>query len=289
MNPEQEFNQAAVDACRSTIIQQEADIKSLKENLELRNKKIMQLDGQVGVAKSYLSSRDTAQPENVPVQMSSLLNTLNLLVIKLGALSDNFLAKPQAVNVYNSTCNTQKHSVASTASQTAFEPSPAPLPTISTNSAESIHAEVTNARTHPVDTSESSETILTCTICNENFQCTTHLDEHMENAHDNQSSTTIPTEGNSNHVGSVCDYCSDTFTNPTLLQDHVSTKHASDYISCDFCKLRFQNSQRLNVHVKAYHEPLPQTQLAPVETGGTPMTVASPSDESSATSRPSKL
>ena len=43
VHPEQEFLKAALDACRSTIVQQEADIKHLKESLDIRNKKIVNL------------------------------------------------------------------------------------------------------------------------------------------------------------------------------------------------------------------------------------------------------
>ena len=39
LNPEIEFQKASLDACRSTIIQQEAEIKRLKEALDLRNKR----------------------------------------------------------------------------------------------------------------------------------------------------------------------------------------------------------------------------------------------------------
>ena len=58
LEPEAEFQKAAIDACRSTIVQQEAELKKLREGLDVRNKKIIQLEDQVGIAKTYLSSRD---------------------------------------------------------------------------------------------------------------------------------------------------------------------------------------------------------------------------------------
>ena len=42
LDPELEFQKAALDSCRSTIIQQEAEIKKLSEGIDIRNKKIMQ-------------------------------------------------------------------------------------------------------------------------------------------------------------------------------------------------------------------------------------------------------
>ena len=55
LDPEIEFQKATIDACRSTIAQQEAELKRLNECLDLRNKKVMQLESQVGIARSYIS------------------------------------------------------------------------------------------------------------------------------------------------------------------------------------------------------------------------------------------
>ena len=62
-NPEHEFQKTALDACRSTIAQQEAEIKKLNEGMDVRNKRILQLENQVGVATSYLSSRNCEKSE----------------------------------------------------------------------------------------------------------------------------------------------------------------------------------------------------------------------------------
>ena len=50
IDPEKEFLTASLDSCQSTIVQQETEIKRLKETLDIRNKKILQLQEQVGHA-----------------------------------------------------------------------------------------------------------------------------------------------------------------------------------------------------------------------------------------------
>ena len=74
MHPEQEFHKVALEACSSTIVQQEADIKTLKESLDIRNKKILQLEGQVGVAKSY-SQEETTLKWTVALPQSNSINS----------------------------------------------------------------------------------------------------------------------------------------------------------------------------------------------------------------------
>jgi hypothetical protein len=54
-DPEREFEKTALDTCRGTIIQQEAELKRLNEGLDIRNKRIMQLDSQVGIASTFIS------------------------------------------------------------------------------------------------------------------------------------------------------------------------------------------------------------------------------------------
>ena len=58
-NAEQEFLQTAIGACRSTISQQEAELKRLRECLEIRNKRILNLESQVGHASDFIASRGT--------------------------------------------------------------------------------------------------------------------------------------------------------------------------------------------------------------------------------------
>ena len=58
-NAEIEFTKTALSACRSTISQQEMELRRLKETLEIRNKRITQLEAQVTHASGLISSRNT--------------------------------------------------------------------------------------------------------------------------------------------------------------------------------------------------------------------------------------
>ena len=64
-NPEIEFQKTALNACRSTIAQLEAEKKRLNETLSIRNRRIMQLEEQIGHASDYVASRDTDTPTHV--------------------------------------------------------------------------------------------------------------------------------------------------------------------------------------------------------------------------------
>ena len=60
-NAEQEFLRTALNACRSTIAQQESEMRKQKEGLDIRNKRIMQLEDQVGYSSEYIAGRDTSK------------------------------------------------------------------------------------------------------------------------------------------------------------------------------------------------------------------------------------
>ena len=57
--PELEFLRTTLSSCRSNISQQEAEIKRLHENIDIRNKRIAQLETQIGHASDYVSARPT--------------------------------------------------------------------------------------------------------------------------------------------------------------------------------------------------------------------------------------
>ena len=60
-NPELEFHKTALSACRSTIAQQEAELKRLNEALDIRNKRILQLESQLGQACDFYAQRDSPE------------------------------------------------------------------------------------------------------------------------------------------------------------------------------------------------------------------------------------
>ena len=53
-----EFQKTSLNACRSTIAQQQAELKRLNENLSVRNSRVMQLEDQVKYASDTIADRN---------------------------------------------------------------------------------------------------------------------------------------------------------------------------------------------------------------------------------------
>ena len=175
-------------------MQQESDIKRLNENLGIRNKKIMQLENQVGVGTTYLSSSHTNSPstlQSLPIsaeQFNNLAQSINALQMKLSTLPA-LCSKNQTVNLFN---DNQKNPTSGKSSQT------------STADPHDISAAVLNtggaiaARNDPLVTTvsgseevpSSEENILTCTLCNLTLQTYAQLNHHLEDMHDDTENAT---------------------------------------------------------------------------------------------------
>ena len=86
-NAELEFHKTALLAsCRSTISQQEAELKRLKETLEIRTKRIIQLEQIVGYASDHISSRGTQNSHDSNYDV--LANRLDEVIKKIAQLND---------------------------------------------------------------------------------------------------------------------------------------------------------------------------------------------------------
>ena len=82
-NPELEFQKTALAACRSNIAQQEAEIKRLNECLVIRNKRILQLESQIGHASEFIAARDTSNENTPDVPLQTVLSKLEYIENKL--------------------------------------------------------------------------------------------------------------------------------------------------------------------------------------------------------------
>ena len=253
MSPDQEFTKAALDACRSTITQQEADIRTLKESLDIRNKKVMQLESQVGVAKSYLASSvlPPVHTGNPTIEQPDCFSTnINLVIAKLNSISDKLCSKSNTVNVYNSSCPHQKLQTSDKSVQTCLAPNPTSGPTNAV-----MELSTTDKDDSILVTSEEppdTEIILTCTLCQESFQSSSDLDSHMDRIHGNDCSTST-SRGHRQPNPVTCELCSNTFLTKKSLNLHISKSHAADYFSCQSCKLRFQGKPQLDTHIAECH------------------------------------
>ena len=172
-NPELEFQRTALDSCRSTIVQQEADLKRLNETLDIRNKRIMQLEDQIGIAASYVSNRDTdirgASVTSSDLRcenLSQISDKLNNLVTKISMVVDQFISRSHAVNIYNTTSSTHRQVVYDRGTQT--------MDGSSVQNNDSMNEQ---------DTLDSEEIILQCTVCSNTFKSSSDLDNHIESTH----------------------------------------------------------------------------------------------------------
>ena len=245
-NPEIEFLKTSLDACRSTIVQQEADIKRLNENIDLRNKRIMQLEGQVGVATTYLTSSSASvspsSQEHLPViieQLKKITESLHVQMAKFSALPD-LLGKTQTVNVYN---NHQKPLTNEKVSQTPPvlpDYKPAKHNTGNVTDDPLTDNGMAGLGSDSDQLNSNLETILTCTLCNITLQSDSELNLHLETRHKSMSEIN-------------CEFCSETFPSTQKYEQHISSKHVTEYLGCKMCKLRFSSRSKLNEHLQASH------------------------------------
>ena len=112
-NPEIEFLKTALSSCRSTISQQEMELRRLKETLEIRNRRICNLETQVGQASDIIADRapPSQHNQNCCNKLEDLKNKIDIVSMKL----ENFQAtQPSHSFVINSchqnTSNLKQHS-----------------------------------------------------------------------------------------------------------------------------------------------------------------------------------
>ena len=249
-DPEKEFNKTSLDSCRSTIVQQEADLKVLRESLDMRTKRVMQLESQVGIAASLISSRDSNPPQADADRASSFRDSLDLLHRKIDTLSSLTHTKVPCVNVYNNAGNYEPQR-SSKASQT--------MPVPPSNHDQAIPSETDNDEATNIDAeAEDTVTVFTCTICNENAESSAHLDRHLEVTHGQAPGLVKSANKGGNYQQDDCDYCDATFQAKGELQEHISVNHPTSYLQCSKCMFRFQTKHQLSAHMKECHEREPE-------------------------------
>ena len=102
-DPELEFQKTALSACRSTISQQEAELKRLAESLDIRNKRIMQLEAQVGHASEFISARSAPQTQDISeVSLKSLSDKISDLTRRLERIDHHSPANNIVINTCQS-------------------------------------------------------------------------------------------------------------------------------------------------------------------------------------------
>ena len=263
-DPEMEFQRTALDTCRSTIVQQETEIKRLKESLEIRNKRIMQLEGQVGHAAAHIGGRNastnptgTSPSENSASYSRTFEDSLLLALSKLENLIHTPSTPINHFNINNSTCHKSCPDSHNQTTQTEDFSSKKCDQSINENT----HLENHNRSTHPsISTPSSQEERFRCQNCDEGFSSENELSKHTEIKHVSLKPTSSLINLNTIQSSKLhsCDYCSRRFSKADELQEHTETDHASSYINCNDCKYRCRSVHHLNDHIEAHHQKQPR-------------------------------
>ena len=185
LDPETQFQKATIDACRSTIIQQESEIKKLREGIDIRDKTILQLQGQVGHATTALSNRNQSSVCN---DHSSNCSSINQLITQLTTLVNHLSSFPMpSVNVYNrymdATTSTKSEKSTQTLPLSSMNSSAEQL---SQNSLATENNDCTEINPAHIS-SESEEIIHTCTECDARLDSSQALDDHLTSHHDTET------------------------------------------------------------------------------------------------------
>ena len=243
-DPEEEFRQTALDSCRSTIAQQEADIKKWKEANAIRNRKIIQLEDQVTVAAEHVASRDPSNNHNIDdrtdntaleKKVVNILETLLSKKEKLGPQSQSPVVNN--IHIYNTTGSNSKTEVSIKVDQTTQTEE------ISTNQT------ITDAEDTPTDNP------INCDICNSPSTTKSSLETHKLDKHAVQKESQLSFEH-------TCDHCSRKFKSIKHLLEHTETEHATSFLNCPSCKYRCKTRTHLKDHIEVSHKKdPPQTSL----------------------------
>ena len=96
-NAELEFQRTALTALRSTVTQQEAEIKRLNECMEIRNKRVVQLESQVGHASDLLADRNA--PNELPnAALKALADKVDGILVRLERLQTSHPSNNIVIN-----------------------------------------------------------------------------------------------------------------------------------------------------------------------------------------------
>ena len=216
-DPEMEFLQTAVDSCRSTIATQESEIKRLNECLDIRNKRVMNLEAQVAHAAKHVADRGASAdyPGSIDSSVSNIstkkLEEAILLILKKLDSPATF----PSITIHNNTPNF-----------------PSPTQPLLTSRYSQTAAPVESSCTKcPQESNHSCDQPLTCNVCKETDASTTNLDKHFD---PHEKPDNAPYKLPSSPEFS-CEYCDNKFASPSILLEHTESEHAEACLNCTYC------------------------------------------------------
>ena len=121
-NPEAEFRKTAINACRSTIAQQEAELKRQKEANDIRNKRILQLESVVDHATEFIAARE------IPSDISeSPLHTILARIEKIECRLSNLQTSNPSTSIVINSCKSDHSSLVQKTSSSTQTDHPSPV------------------------------------------------------------------------------------------------------------------------------------------------------------------
>ena len=265
-DPEKEFQRTALDSCRSTIANQEADLRTLRESLYIRNKRIIQLEGQVSHAAKHIADIPS-QPSEGPshsISETKILQSLSSLHTKI----DSYLKTPVPANnininnshswlPYTKKIVEDKCAQAELCSQANDQPvlnGDTPPPTTVQSSDQSLtHTSLppssSDMATEHMD--EGVDVVLTCTTCGESFETINNLHMHIESQHGQISERCSQANEQNYHT---CKKCEIGFEDANHLKEHEETIHVQNFLYCTMCDYKCKTQNHLNYHMVSCHD-----------------------------------
>ena len=227
---EKEFLETALKTCRSTITQQEVEIKRFKENLDIRNKRISQLEKQVSDAAYHIADRSPQQQTTVTARKDRLEELIHLILSKLDNKStpditinnnqNGVSSKPPQVNQFS---QTDKTDCSSCSSEYQLD---------------------SNLQVHVSTSHESEVTAHHCEFCKQMFDSQAALIVHMGN-HNSQMD---------HELSQPCTECGNKFSSIQNLVEHMESVHTRDQVfKCTSCDYEYNTDTHLADHMEACH------------------------------------
>ena len=209
-NPEMEFQKTSLNACRSTIATQQAELKRPNECLSVRNRRVMQLEDQVKFASETIADRDpypssdNEARKNIEVELSRLSSILDSINVPgaAGAISKTIYIHPSgSVTTIRSNQHTQTESENIPSCKKCEENS-------KNNCNLSMHYAL------------NSETIgsINCDHCSSKLPDNSRIEHHIQNNHGEA-------ENDPGQSLSMCETCGVFFEDEMSLQTHIDDSH----------------------------------------------------------------
>ena len=280
-DPEKEFQKTALDSCRATIATQEAELRKLSESLDIRNKKIIQLEGQISHAASNISARPD-HPESFSSSSSRpavdrLENYAKQIIQTLELLAKQCANPVNNININNSLPWSTSQTKADNGTQTTCEDcgklsnnsgdqNTHNVPTHMSSSPSPMQASPSPSISllAPSCRSENLEAINTCTVCGKTFETGELLDKHIELLHMYN-----------------CGKCGMPCTSQSQLRDHTSVcTHGPDSQQCAYCQYKCKTNSDLVSHMNRQHEEVTTVVHSPKSPSAPPLSPESPLSES---------